>query len=205
MGNEWIILNKESSLNGSITYRKFRAPPAIVSFICLPPWCSLSESPSRSSVLLLYPGCKKLRVTSPLLIVLIIREGSHWVLSTLLFILGLRLHSIQWEWGNVGSSTSYSGFGHPINPFPLDLCLSSSHLLLVRILSGSRLSLVRHGICFFLGKPVITWCDVLIDSTTSVEKHQSNRTLWRIILSPFLHQKLSRCRGFKWVHKPPDV
>ena len=84
--NEWIILNKKFSLNGSIASKKFRALPAVVGFTRLPPWCSLSEFSSRSSVLRLYPGCKKLRVTSLLLIVLVCREGRHLILATLQFI-----------------------------------------------------------------------------------------------------------------------
>ena len=49
-------------------------------------WAILSEIPSRSSILLLYPGCKKLRVTSPLLIFLEGRGENNWVLTILSFI-----------------------------------------------------------------------------------------------------------------------
>ena len=56
----------------------------------------------RFSVLRLYPGCKKLRVISPLFIVLSCIEGRHWTLATLSFIRGIWPHTIKWKWGNVG-------------------------------------------------------------------------------------------------------
>ena len=86
--------------------RKFWALPICsqsqnVSIIFLQ--CLLPESPSKSSVVLLYPKFLRIfRVNSPLLIVLSDREGSHWVLAVLPFIQGLWLYSIQWEWGNLG-------------------------------------------------------------------------------------------------------
>ena len=90
---KWMILNKELSFNGSIAGRKFRAPnavsisSAIIQVFChaIVPWMS-----------------KKLRVTSPLLIVLASKEGNHWVLVTLPFIRRLWPHPIQMELGNVG-------------------------------------------------------------------------------------------------------
>ena len=44
---------------------------------------------------------KKLLVSSPLLIILVGREGSHWYWLPFLSF-GIMAHLIQWEWGNVG-------------------------------------------------------------------------------------------------------
>ena len=109
-------------------------------------WVSL-----QSSVLCLCCGCKKLRVTSPLLIVLIYIEGSHWILATLPFIRGLLPHPSQLEWENVGITYKLLGdLGIPIHASPLSLSLSPSNLLKEeRILSSSRLSWVRHDLGSF--------------------------------------------------------
>ena len=50
-------------------------------------------------------------MTSLLLIILTDRERNNWVLATLSFILGLWLHSIQWEWGNLRSTYKLPGVG----------------------------------------------------------------------------------------------
>ena len=71
------------------------------------PHCSLFESPSIYSVLLLYlEFSRMLIVTSPLLTVLIGREGCHWALSMIQFIRGLRSYSIQCEWKDVELQTN---------------------------------------------------------------------------------------------------
>ena len=105
MVNKWMILNW-IKLYGSITQESFEFPLSALirrrfhlSFF----HCSPSESPSRSFVLHLHPGCLRiLRVVFPLLIVLVDREGSYWVLATLSFI---------WElWSNsmgVGKCRGY--------------------------------------------------------------------------------------------------
>ena len=57
-------------------------------------------------------------MTSTLLIVLVDREGSHWILSTLPFIWRLWPHPIQWEWENVGVTYKLlGGLGISIDPF----------------------------------------------------------------------------------------
>ena len=54
--------------------------------------CSLSEFPSGSSLLRLYPKYLRiLRVTFAILKILVCRKGSHWELDTLTFIWGLCL------------------------------------------------------------------------------------------------------------------
>ena len=126
---EWFFLGIK--FNGSIALRKLQTLPAVIGFFHLPPDCSLSESPSRFSVLSLYSGYLTIRwVTSPLLIVLAYREGSYWVLDTLLFIRGLWTHSIQWELGNLGITYTLLGvWDIPIHPSSLMLDLSLPHFL----------------------------------------------------------------------------
>ena len=61
-----------------------------------------SKSPSRFSVLFLYHGYLRiLRMTSPLLIFLVSRLGSHWVLASIPYIMRIWPRPSQWEWGNV--------------------------------------------------------------------------------------------------------
>ena len=53
---------------------------------------------------------RMLRVISPLLIILTWREGSHWMLTVLLFIRELWPHLIQYEWRNVGVTNKLLGY-----------------------------------------------------------------------------------------------
>ena len=103
--NEWIVCSRNLSWEGSITIESFELSLTTLScrrFHSSPSHRLLSESPSRSSVLRLYPGCLRiLMVTSPLFIVLVVREGNQKRLATLQFISGQWFHLIQWEWGNV--------------------------------------------------------------------------------------------------------
>ena len=100
--------------------------------------CSLSKSPFESSVLRLYPGYLRiLRVTYPLLIALIDRKGSHWVLSMLLFIRKLWPYPIQWEWENIEATQEFW-------VFPFITHWDRAYLRLIsfieKILPSSRLS-----------------------------------------------------------------
>ena len=85
---------------------------------------------------------------------------------------------------NVGSPTSYSGFG--VFPFIL-LNWAQFYLspisFIGSILPSSRLSLVRLDHGSFLDMPIITWCDALDGSITRTEKHQSCMTWWKSIVS----------------------
>ena len=86
--NERMILRRNKVKRLS-SLRNFRALLSVrlqkVSLVFL--HCSQSESSSRSSVLYLYPEyLRLLRMTSPLLIDLADREGSHWILTIPSFI-----------------------------------------------------------------------------------------------------------------------
>ena len=116
---------------------------------------------------------KKLRVTSPLLIVLAGRGGSHWVLTTLPFIRKLWPHSIQREWGNVGVTYELlGGLDIPVHPSPLISSLSLTHLLFGEIyltFVSARLGVVSNPIWGCLSSPgVMTWTIRLQGLKTSV-------------------------------------
>ena len=145
---------------------------------------------------------KKLRATSPLLIVIAGWEGSHWVLTTLPFIRKLWSHSIQWEWGNVGVIYELLGVWiFPFIPPPLSPSLSLTHLLFREIyltFVSARLGVVLNPIWGCLSSPgVMTWTIRLQGLETSVLQD-----LMKSILSPSHLQKLSRRKDSKWVHKP---
>ena len=101
--DERIILNKELSLSDLIPLKKIMGSPTmsvspVILLLCYTIWVSfLVFCPTLVSWI-----SKKLRVTSPLLIFLAGRGGSHWVLVNLSFILGPRSNSIKCKWGIVG-------------------------------------------------------------------------------------------------------
>ena len=97
---EWFIVGIK--LNSSIAKECFSLS-CFIQFCLSSSYCSLSESSSGSFALHLYLELqRKLRMTSPLLIFLVSREESNWVLTTLPLIRGLWTHQIQWKCGNVG-------------------------------------------------------------------------------------------------------
>ena len=111
------------------------------------PYCSQSESPSRSSVLRLYPGYLGiLRITSTLFILFFGIEGSYRVLATLPFIQGIWENSIQWEWNNVGVTYKLlKGLEYSNLSLLTGSCLSPSHLLYREDLPNSRFNSTRHN------------------------------------------------------------
>ena len=87
-------------------------------------------------------------MTSPLLIVLANREGSHWVLAVLLFILRLWPHTIWWEWGNLMDHLHATlGFGYSHSSFPSE---SAPISVLHSLEGGFYLALVsaKQGMIF---------------------------------------------------------
>ena len=129
--NKWIIIIKNyvKRLN---RLREFRAPLSVLRHrrFHLLPHCSLFESPSIYSVLLLYlEFLRMLIVTSPLLTVLIGREGCHWALTILLFIRRLWPHLNQWKLRNVELQTNRKFRVFPFISPSLEPDLSSFHLL----------------------------------------------------------------------------
>ena len=120
---EWFLIGIK--LNGSIAVRKFRVPLYIFNHRRFPSTsthCSLSEFPSRSSVLLFYPGIHNnesyfSNTHSPCL-----QRREPLSTDSPLVHSGLQLYPIQYEWGKVGSSTIYSGvWGIPIHPLTIGI------------------------------------------------------------------------------------
>ena len=153
----WVIL-----LNN---LRKFRALLSVLnyrSFHQSSSHCLLSESPSRSSVLCLYPGYLRIiRMASLLFLVLVCREGNHWVwLSFNSINQELWHHQIQWMWRNVGVTYKLLGvWDIPIHSsfiqtrpsfFPPPL-YGRFYLALV----SARLVMIFDS----LKIPINTWCD----------------------------------------------
>ena len=149
-------------------------------------YCSLSESPFRSSDLRLYSGCKKLRVTSPLLIVLADIDESHWVLATLPSIRGLWPHPSQWEWGMSESLTSNSGFRIFLfiptrsGPFTVPPPLYGGYYLAI---VSARLGMTL--VPFKDASHNMVWCPDRFDHWGW--KHQSCRTWWNV---SYLHPSI---------------
>ena len=132
---------------------------------------------------------KKLKVISPLLIVLANRGEIHWVLAILPFIQGLCLTHFNKYEEMQGSPTNYSGvWGILIHP-PIRTDLSPFHSFIGRTLPGCRLSYVCHDLGSILRIPISKWFDHLCVSTTRVEKHQTCLTWWKCIKSTSLLQE----------------
>ena len=116
---------------------------------------------------------KKLRVTSPLLIVLVSREKSHGVLTTFSFIRRLWPHPIQWVEGNVGiihELLGELGYFHSFIPPHWAWAYLGLTSFIEKILSCSLLNKVRHNLGSILRMSIITQRDDSGDSTTCVRK-----------------------------------
>ena len=121
-----------------------------------PNFFTLSEFPSRSSVLCLYHGCKKTKNDF---------STTHSTCRQRRKSLGTDYppvhpgittphNSMRMRKCRSRLQTTRRFWGIPIHPSSLDLGLSPSHLLYRRILPGSRLYLVRHDLWSF-GEPII--------------------------------------------------
>ena len=110
--SKWIIQSRRLVILLN-SLRKFLATLSVLNNRRFHPsssYCSLFEFPSTPAVLTFYPQYLRiLKVTSQLLIVLVDRERSHWVLAALPFIRALFPYSSQWVWGNV--EVVYNIFG----------------------------------------------------------------------------------------------
>ena len=123
--------NKELSFKKKVTQPKEVSSPLFVinpeGFINLLPTCNLTESLSKSPVLHLFlVNVKIFIVTSPLIIVFIIRGGSYWVMLILQFIRCLLPPNLMRMRKCRDHLQAIRGSGIYIHP---SLCLSPSHLL----------------------------------------------------------------------------
>ena len=136
---KWIVSYQVIKLNDPMPKESSRILYVTVSSVVLPFSHCLSLLPG-----LLSYACtmdvKKLRVISPLLIVLISRGGNHWVLVNLPFIWELWLRPIRWEWGIVGVTYKLLKVWDIFVPPPLETRHLRPKSLRKRILPSSYLS-----------------------------------------------------------------